>query len=190
MQDLLLAILVDKEPIKLAPSSSQIPALLAKTKQNIFDVRAQQQAAQRYQQRFQPRPSSGGSTPRDVVMGEVSRRDSQVSVPGPPALLPTASGINLAAEVDQVNADTAPGNVSSNRKHLHHVETRFYCPGMFLSLEKFLNQNRRFGFEKSCIVTCGLGQSLPLGCARCCSMLLFSACQHVLILHELMMHSV
>ncbi|KAL0051806.1 hypothetical protein WJX82_002492 [Trebouxia sp. C0006] len=107
--DLLLAILVDKEPIKLAPSSSQIPALLAKTKQNIFDVRAQQQAAQRYQQRFQPRPSSGGSTPRDVVMGEASRRDSQVSLPGPPALLPTASGINLAAEVDQVNADTAPG---------------------------------------------------------------------------------
>ena len=110
LQDLLLAILVDKEPIKLAPSSSQIPALLAKTKQNIFDVRAQQQAAQRYQQRFQPRPSSGGSNPRDVVMGEASRRDSQVSLPGPPALLPTASGINLAAEVDQVNADTAPGN--------------------------------------------------------------------------------
>ncbi|KAL0020642.1 hypothetical protein WJX79_010395 [Trebouxia sp. C0005] len=107
--DLLLAILVDKEPIKLAPSSSQIPALLAKTKQNIFDVRAQQQAAQRYQQRFQPRPSSAGSTPRDVVMGEASRRDSQVSVPGLPALLPTASGINLAAEVDQVNSDAAPG---------------------------------------------------------------------------------
>jgi len=113
LQDLLLAILVDKEPIKLAPSSSQIPALLAKTKQNIFDVRAQQQAAQRYQQRFQPRPSSAGNTPRDVVMGEASRRDSQVSVPGPPALLPTASGINLAAEVDQVNGDTAPGNVCS-----------------------------------------------------------------------------
>jgi len=108
-----LAILVDKEPIKLAPSSSQIPALLAKTKQNIFDVRGQQQAAQRYQQRFQPRPSSAGNTPRDVVMGEASRRDSQVSVPGPPALLPTASGINLAAEVDQVNGDTAPGNVCS-----------------------------------------------------------------------------
>jgi len=113
-----LAILVDKEPIKLAPSSSQIPALLAKTKQNIFDVRAQQQAAQRYQQRFQPRPSSGASTPRDVVMGEASRRDSQVSVPGPPALLPTASGINLAAEVDQVNADTAPGN-DSYTAHTH-----------------------------------------------------------------------
>lgn len=106
-----MAILVDKEPIKLAPSSSQIPALLAKTKQNIFDVRAQQQAAQRYQQRFQPRPSSAGSTPRDVVMGEASRRDSQVSVPGLPALLPTASGINLAAEVDQVNGDAAPGDV-------------------------------------------------------------------------------
>lgn len=41
---------MEQEPIKLAPSSSQIPALLAKTKQNIFDVRAQQQAAQRYQQ--------------------------------------------------------------------------------------------------------------------------------------------
>lgn len=111
MQDLLLAILVDKEHIKLAPSSSQIPALLAKTKQNIFDVRAQQQAAQRYQQRFQPRPSSAGGTPRDVVMGAASRRDSQVSLPGPPALLPTASGINLAAEVDQVSGGTAPGNV-------------------------------------------------------------------------------
>lgn len=46
-----MAILVEKEPIKLAPSSSQIPALLAKTKQNIFDVRAQHQAAQRSQQR-------------------------------------------------------------------------------------------------------------------------------------------
>lgn len=55
----MLAILVEQEPIKLAPSSSQIPALLAKTKQNIFDVRAQQQAAQRYQQQRLQQRSAG-----------------------------------------------------------------------------------------------------------------------------------
>ena len=44
LQDLLLAILIEKEPIKLAPSSSQIPPLLNHTKQNIFNVRAQQEA--------------------------------------------------------------------------------------------------------------------------------------------------
>lgn len=101
MQDLLLAILVEKEPIKLAPSSSQIPALLAKTKQNIFDVRAQQQAAQRYQQRFQQRPGSGTTAPRDTVMGESSRRDGQAAAPGQPPLLQTASGAKLAGEQGQ-----------------------------------------------------------------------------------------
>ena len=105
MQDLLLAILVEQEPIKLAPSSSQIPALLAKTKQNIFDVRAQQQASQRYQQRFQQRPGSGTTASRDTVMGDSLRRDSQVSAPGQPSLLATASGINLAGEGAQ---DSAP----------------------------------------------------------------------------------
>ena len=101
MQDLLLAILVEKEPIKLAPSSSQIPALLAKTKQNIFDVRSQQQAAQRYQQRFQQRPGSGTTAPRDAVMGDSLRRDSQLAAPGQPPLLQTASGVNLAGDHGQ-----------------------------------------------------------------------------------------
>ena len=110
MQDLLLAILVDKEPIKLAPSSSQIPALLARTKQNIFDVRAQQQAAQRYQQRFQPRPASPANTSRDVVMADVARRDRQLSIAGQPALLPTQSGLSLAAGVGQDNGDGPPGS--------------------------------------------------------------------------------
>ena len=110
LQDLLLAILVEKEPIKLAPSSSQIPALLAKTKQNIFDVRAQQQTAQRYQQRFPPRPGSAGNASRELVMGDVSRRDSRVSMPGPPSLLPTASGINLAGEVAQDNGNALLNN--------------------------------------------------------------------------------
>ena len=137
MQDLLLAILVDKEHIKLAPSSSQIPALLAKTKQNIFDVRAQQQAAQRYQQRFQPRPSSAGGTPRDVVMGAASRRDSQVSLPGPPALLPTASGINLAAEVDQVSGGTAAGNVCPSA----HTHLRFGSDPAFGTCAMLLSVN-------------------------------------------------
>lgn len=106
MQDLLLAILVEQEPIKLAPSSSQIPALLAKTKQNIFDVRAQQQASHRYQQRFQQqRPGSGTTAARDTVMGESLRRDSQVSPAGQPPLLATASGINLAGDGPQ---DSAP----------------------------------------------------------------------------------
>ena len=105
MQDLLLAILVEQEPIKLAPSSSQIPALLAKTKQNIFDVRAQQQASHRYQQRFQQqRPGSGTTASRDTVMGDSLRRDSQVSAPGQPSLLPTASGVNLPGEGPQDNA--------------------------------------------------------------------------------------
>lgn len=39
MQDLVLAVLVEREPIKLAPNSAQIPALLAKTKQNIYQMR-------------------------------------------------------------------------------------------------------------------------------------------------------
>ena len=105
MQDLLLAILVEQEPIKLAPSSSQIPALLAKTKQNIFDVRAQQQASHRYQQRFQQqRPGSGATANRDAVMGDSLRRDSQVSAPGQPSLLATASGVNLAGDGPQDNA--------------------------------------------------------------------------------------
>ena len=106
LQDLLLAILVEQEPIKLAPSSSQIPALLAKTKQNIFDVRAQQQASHRYQQRFQQqRPGSGTTASRDTVMADSLRRDSQVSAPVQPALLPTANGVNLAGDVPQ---DSAP----------------------------------------------------------------------------------
>ena len=105
MQDLLLAILVEQEPIKLAPSSSQVPALLAKTKQNIFDVRAQQQASHRYQQRFQQqRPGSGTTASRDTAMEASLRRDSQVSAPGQPSLLPTASGVNLTGDVPQDNA--------------------------------------------------------------------------------------
>ncbi len=39
VQDLVLAVLVEREPIKLAPNSAQIPALLAKTKQNIYQMR-------------------------------------------------------------------------------------------------------------------------------------------------------
>ena len=39
MQDLVLAVLVEREPIKLAPNSAQIPALLAMTKQNIYQMR-------------------------------------------------------------------------------------------------------------------------------------------------------
>ena len=35
----MLAVLVEREPIKLAPNSAQIPALLAKTKQNIYQMR-------------------------------------------------------------------------------------------------------------------------------------------------------
>ena len=38
-QDLVLAVLVEREPIKLAPNSAQIPALLAMTKQNIYQMR-------------------------------------------------------------------------------------------------------------------------------------------------------
>lgn len=34
--------LVEKEPIKLAPNSAQIPALLAQTKQNIFHLKPHQ----------------------------------------------------------------------------------------------------------------------------------------------------
>ena len=45
-QDMLLAVLVEDEGIKLAPNSAQVPALLAATKHNIFDVKAQQAAAQ------------------------------------------------------------------------------------------------------------------------------------------------
>ena len=122
-----MAILVDIEPIKLAPSSSQIPALLAKTKQNIFDVRAQQQAAQRYQQRFPPRPSSAGNNPRDVVEGEASRRDSQVSLPGVPALLPTASGAGLATEAGQENGEGQPGRKSLLRLCLYHMLWIVHC---------------------------------------------------------------
>ena len=39
VQDLVLAVLVEREPIKLAPNSAQIPALLAMTKQNIYQMR-------------------------------------------------------------------------------------------------------------------------------------------------------
>ena len=39
LQDLVLAVLVEREPIKLAPNSAQIPTLLAKTKQNIYQMR-------------------------------------------------------------------------------------------------------------------------------------------------------
>lgn len=42
LQDLVLAVLVEKEPIKLAPNSAQIPALLAQTKQNIFHLKPHQ----------------------------------------------------------------------------------------------------------------------------------------------------
>ena len=35
----MLAVLVEREPIKLAPNSAQIPALLAMTKQNIYQMR-------------------------------------------------------------------------------------------------------------------------------------------------------
>ena len=105
---MLLAILVEQEPIKLAPSSSQIPALLAKTKQNIFDVRAQQQASQRYQQQRlqQQRPGSGTTAAvRDVPMGDPLQRGvSQAGVPGPPSLLATASGIGVAGDAPQENA--------------------------------------------------------------------------------------
>lgn len=77
MQDLLLAILVEQEPIKLAPSSSQIPALLARTKQNIFDVRAQQQAAQRYQQQRLQQRAAGPARAAAGAAGEApSRRGS------------------------------------------------------------------------------------------------------------------
>ncbi len=62
MQDLLLAILIEKEPIKLAPSSSQIPPLLNHTKQNIFNVRAQQEA-QRAQVIPPARPPDYSLTP-------------------------------------------------------------------------------------------------------------------------------
>ena len=76
VQDLLLAILVEQEPIKLAPSSSQIPALLAKTKQNIFDVRAQQQAAQRFQQRLQQRSAGPVREAGGAVAEAPGRRGS------------------------------------------------------------------------------------------------------------------
>ncbi len=38
-------------------------------------------------------------------------------------------------------------------KHLHNVETRYYCPQAFLHLDCQcgLNHNRRFGIEKSCM---------------------------------------
>ena len=102
---------MEKEPIKLAPSSSQVPALLAKTKQNIFDVRAQQQAAQRYQQRFQQRPGSGANASQDTGMGDSLRQGSQVSAPGAPSLLQTASGINLAGDQSQDAAQPGPSSL-------------------------------------------------------------------------------
>lgn len=38
-QDLLLAVLVDDEPIKLAPSSAQVPGLLGATRSNMYTIR-------------------------------------------------------------------------------------------------------------------------------------------------------
>jgi hypothetical protein len=58
MQDLVLAVLVEKEPIKLAPNSAQIPALLAQTKQNIFHLKPHQTPAPQQQQQPQPEPAA------------------------------------------------------------------------------------------------------------------------------------
>ena len=60
LQDLLLAILFEREPIKLAPSSAQIPPLLNHTKQNIFNVRAQQEAQRAQAEQLARRESQLG----------------------------------------------------------------------------------------------------------------------------------
>ena len=46
LQDILMAVLMGDEAIKLAPNSAQVPVLLARTKQNVFNVREQAEAQQ------------------------------------------------------------------------------------------------------------------------------------------------
>ena len=41
-----MAVLMGDEAIKLAPNSAQVPVLLARTKQNVFNVREQAEAQQ------------------------------------------------------------------------------------------------------------------------------------------------
>lgn len=94
---------MEREPIKLAPSSSQIPALLAKTKQNIFDVRAQQQAAQRYQQRLQQRSAGPVREAAAAVAEAPGRRSSGI---------PQVPWQGLVAGVS-VNEETAAAAVAA-----------------------------------------------------------------------------
>lgn len=92
-QDLLLAVLVEREPIKLAPNSAQIPALLAETKQNIFHLKPPQPPAQ--QQQPPPPPAANGSA---APATDAPAPGAQLALPAPgDAAAAAASG--GAAEV-------------------------------------------------------------------------------------------
>ena len=88
MQDLVLAVLVEKEPIKLAPNSAQIPALLAQTKQNIFHLKPHQTPAPQ-QQQPQPEPAAqtanaapgGGQPAADGAVPAAAEGDQKPALP-------------------------------------------------------------------------------------------------------------
>lgn len=104
LQDLVLAVLVEKEPIKLAPNSAQISALLAQTKQNIFHLKPPQVAAptKQPQQQAPAQPAGGGgdqTPPADDATAAAAAGEG-AKPPLPPAAAPSAAAASESAPVD------------------------------------------------------------------------------------------
>ncbi|BDA47386.1 probable transcription-associated protein 1 [Coccomyxa sp. Obi] len=127
--DLVLAVLVEKEPIKLAPNSAQIPALLAQTKQNIFHLKPHQtpttQQGQPQQQQQMP-PAGPQPAPGAAINANQPSADGAAAAPGedgpkpqlaPAVAAPDASqpapkiepGTDAAAQAQPMDTDVKPG---------------------------------------------------------------------------------
>ncbi|EIE23491.1 hypothetical protein COCSUDRAFT_65942 [Coccomyxa subellipsoidea C-169] len=122
--DLVLAVLVEKEPIKLAPNSAQIPALLAQTKQNIFHLKPHQSPAPQQQQQQQQPPAlqaaiaapPGGQPAADgAVAAPVENSDMPASTAQQPpapdasqAVPKTEPGTDLQQQGQPMDVDPKP----------------------------------------------------------------------------------
>ncbi len=116
VQDLVLAVLVEKEPIKLAPNSAQIPALLAQTKQNIFHLKPHQTPAPQQQQQQPPALQAAITAPP----GGQPAADGAVAAPAENSDMPASSAQQPPApDASQAVPKTEPGTDLQQQVGLH-----------------------------------------------------------------------